>query len=161
MSTPKSQGTSGWIIFASTLLVLGSISQFATGLTMVFNSEWVQFNTGDAVVDIKIHGWISLAIGILMVAAAWGVIGARTWARVVGIVFGGITVLNGILMIPTYAVLGIVIAAFGGMVIYALTVRGKDVASVPQSSLDQGVQTSKTFKLMDDQLDEQQENGGS
>jgi hypothetical protein len=161
MSTPKTQGTSGWIIFASTLLVLGSVSQFATGLTMIFNSEWVQFNTGDAIVDIKIHGWISLTIGILMVAAAWGVIGARTWARVIGVVFGGITVLNGMLMIPTYAVLGLVIAAFGVMVIYALTIRGHDVSTVPQSSLVQGVQAAETFQLMDEQADEEQERGGS
>ncbi len=133
MSTTKPRGTSGWVIFASTLLVLGSSSQFATGLTMVFNSEWVQFNTGDAIVDIKVHGWISLAIAVLMVAAAWGVIGAKAWARVVGIVFGGITVVNGILMVPTYVVLGLVIAGLGVIAIYALTVRGKDVSSYRQA----------------------------
>ncbi len=159
MSTPDTQGTSGWIIFASTLLVLGSISQFATGLTMVINSEWVHLNTGGAIVDIKIHGWISLAIGVLMVAAAWGVIGARTWARIVGVVFGGVTVLNGMLMIPTYAALGFVITALGVIVIYALTVRGEDVSNVPQSSLDEGVQMAKTFQLMDEQADEQHEKG--
>lgn len=157
MSASESQGTSGWIIFASTLLVLGSISQFATGLTMVFNSEWVQFNTDSAIVDIKIHGWISLAVGILMIAAAWGIIGAKTWARVVGVVFGGITVLNGILMIPTYVVLGLVITAFGIMVIYALTVRGKDVSNVPQASLDEGGPVARTFRQMDEQADERPE----
>jgi hypothetical protein len=123
------QGTSGWIIFASVMIALGSLSHFSIGLTFVFNTTWALATT-DFVSEstVKVLGWIQLGIGTLMVVSAWGVLSAKKWARAVGIIFGVITVITGITNLAVnglFAVLGI---AVGVGVIFALTAKGNVVA---------------------------------
>jgi hypothetical protein len=123
------QGTSGWIIFAATMIAIGSLSHWSTGLTFVFNTTWALATT-DFVSEstVKLIGWIQLGIGALMVVSAWGVLSAKKWARAVGIIFGVITVISGITNLAVngfFAVLGILV---GVGVIFALTAKGDVVA---------------------------------
>lgn len=125
----EGQGTSGWVIFAAIMLVVGSVSHFATGLTFVLNTDWVLETTDyTSESDVQVLGWISLAIGAVMVASAWGVLSARTWARVVGIVFGVLTVIHGLTNLQVNGAWGLGGILVGGAIIYALAAKGTVVA---------------------------------
>lgn len=133
------QGTSGWIIFAATMIAIGSLSHWSTGLTFVFNTTWALATT-DFVSEstVKLIGWIQLGIGALMVVSAWGVLSAKKWARAVGIIFGVVTVITGITNLAVnglFAVLGILV---GAGVIFALTVKGDVVAGRQVAMGDKG-----------------------
>jgi hypothetical protein len=78
--------------------------------------------------DVKLVGWINLGIAALMLISAWGVLSAKPWARVVGIVFGVATVVNGIGNLQLNVFWGLAGILVGAAIIYALTVKGKVVA---------------------------------
>lgn len=125
----EGQGTSGWIIFAAIMLVAGSVSHFATGMTFVLNTDWVlETSSYTSESDVQLLGWISLGIGVLMVASAWGVLSARTWARVVGIIFGVLTVIHGFTNLTVNVFWGIAGILVGVAIIYALAAKGTIVA---------------------------------
>ena len=135
----EGQGTSGWIIFASIMIVVGSLSHFSTGMTFVFNTNWALATTDfTSESDVKLIGWISLGIGALMLVSAWGVLSAKTWARVVGIIFGLLTVVNGITNLQLNLFWGLAGILIGAGIIYALTVKGKVVARDQVAMGDEG-----------------------
>ncbi len=121
-------GTSGWIIFASVALVVGSISHISAGMTMVFNTDWALATTDVSPDTVKILGWIHLGVAALMLISAWGVLSARRWARGVGVLFGGITVLHGIADLSVNGLFGVLGILVGAGIIFALTVKGEVVA---------------------------------
>ena len=123
------QGTSAWIIFASLMIVVGSLSHISSGLTMVFNTNWVLMNTDyTSESDVVTLGWINLGIATLMLVSAWGVLSAKKWARAVGVIFGVLTVVNGISNLQINMLLGIAGIAVGAGIVFALTVKGDVVA---------------------------------
>lgn len=123
------QGTSAWIIFASLMIVVGSLSHISSGLTMVFNTNWVLMNTDyTSESDVVTLGWINLGIATLMLVSAWGVLSAKKWARAVGVIFGVLTVVNGISNLQINTFLGIAGIAVGAGIVFALTVKGDVVA---------------------------------
>ncbi len=123
------QGTSAWIIFASLMIVVGSLSHISSGLTMVFNTNWVLMNTDyTSESDVVTLGWINLGIATLMLVSAWGVLSAKKWARAVGVIFGVLTVVNGISNLQINTFLGIAGIAVGAAIVFALTVKGDVVA---------------------------------
>jgi hypothetical protein len=123
------QGTSAWIIFASLMIVVGSLSHISSGLTMVFNTNWVLMNTDyTSEADVVTLGWINLGIATLMLVSAWGVLSAKKWARAVGVIFGVLTVVNGISNLQINTFLGIAGIAVGAGIVFALTVKGDVVA---------------------------------
>ena len=123
------KGTSGWIIFASLMLVVGSISHISSGLTMVVNTDWVMLNSDyTSESDVVALGWINLGIATLMLVSAWGVLSAKKWARAVGVIFGVLTVVNGISNLELNIFWGVAGIAVGAGIIFALTVKGDVVA---------------------------------
>ena len=129
MTSDDTRGTSGWVIFAATMMFVSSVTNFSTGMTFAFNPDWVQLNSdGDFALPIEAIGWINLAIGVLLVAGAIGLLRAATWARIVGVIAGAAMVINGLFTIPVYPGWGFVVVALGVMVIYAVTVKGSAVA---------------------------------
>lgn len=125
----EGQGTSGWIILASTMIVVGSLSHISTGMTFVFNTSWaVAMSDYTTESDVKLVGWINLGIAALMLISAWGVLSAKPWARMVGIIFGVATVVNGVGNLQLNVFWGLAGILVGAAIIYALTVKGKVVA---------------------------------
>ncbi len=130
MTDPGEHGTSFWVIFASALIGLGSISHFAAGLTMVLNTNYVLANSDfSSASDVKTLGWIQLGIAVLMVGSAWGVLARKTWARAIGVIFGVLTVVHGISNLELNVFWGLATILVGAAIVYALTVKG-DVVEV-------------------------------
>ena len=121
-------GTSGWIIFASVMLVVGSISHISTGLTYVISTDWALATTNVSPDTVKVLGWVHLGVAALMLISAWGVLSARRWARWIGILFGAATVIQGIVELSVNGGFALLHILVGAGVIFALTVKGENVA---------------------------------
>ncbi|GMQ86419.1 MAG: hypothetical protein BMS9Abin07_1997 [Acidimicrobiia bacterium] len=127
--TAERQGTSGWIILASVFIVAGSISHISTGLTFVLNTRWaVEMTDYTSESTVTLIGWINLGVGALMIAAAWAVLSARIWARVVGGILGAVTIGNGIQNLSLNVFWGVVGIIIGAATIFAVSVKGSIVA---------------------------------
>jgi hypothetical protein len=85
--------SSGWLVFAAIMLVIG-------GAMKVFDAFWAFKYDDDIAEDVQTivferdpatWGWIWMAVGILLIVAGFYVITGARWARWIGIVAASIT----------------------------------------------------------------------
>ncbi|WP_280718871.1 hypothetical protein [Kitasatospora sp. MAP5-34] len=65
-------------------------------------------------------GWIHLVLGIVVLLAGFALIGGALWARAVGVVLAGLSLLANFLWLPYYPFWAIVLIAVDIFIIWAL-----------------------------------------
>jgi hypothetical protein len=70
--------------------------------------------------DLTGWGWVHLLLGILAAVAGFAVLQGQTWARVVGIVLAGLSMIANFLFLPYYPLWSLLIIALDVAVIWAL-----------------------------------------
>jgi len=118
-----SDGWSGWISFAGIMMILLGGFQIIEGLVAILRPAYYLISDAGLVVSVSYTGWgwFHLLLGVLVLAAGFGVMSGRTWARVVGIVLAVISALANLVFIAAYPLWGIVVIAVDVAVIFALT----------------------------------------
>lgn len=125
-------GWAGWVYFAGILLILRGISQAFLGITALVNKHYLFVNTNNGLVvttsNMSAWGWVDLAIGLLVLAVGFSVVHGSTWARVVAVLFTGVSFLVNMAFLGIFPVWSIVAMAVDALIIYALVVHGDEVA---------------------------------
>ena len=120
-------GWVGWIWFAAVMMMIGGALQAIHGLVAVVNDEWVVWgNRANLYLDISEWGWIHLIVGIVVFLSGLGVLSGNVLARFVGVVLASVSLVANFLYLPAYPLWAIVIIAVDVLVIYALTVHGRE-----------------------------------
>ncbi|WP_197319395.1 hypothetical protein [Saccharomonospora sp. NB11] len=124
-------GGMGGIAFASTLLFLAGAYQVIVGLTALLNNDFYVVTSSGLVVDVNYTawGWVHLALGVVAVAAALGLMTGQTWARVTGIAMAAVSAIINLAFIPAYPLWALVVIALDIVVIYAIAVHGSSRAA--------------------------------
>ena len=120
----------GFIVFAGVAMVMIGALHALQGLVALFNDdfyvvgqEWIfEF-------DLTTWGWIHLLIGLLVLVAGFFVFKGAVWARVVGIAAAALSAVLNFMWLPYYPVWALIIIALDVMVIWALSVHGRDYAA--------------------------------
>ena len=125
---PEATGWVGWIIFAGIMMVMLGTFQAIEGLVAIFkDSYFVVPRSGLVVsVDYTAWGWVHLLLGILVAGAGLGVMAGQMWARVIGILLALVSAVVNIAFIAANPVWSTIIITLDVLVIYALTVHGKE-----------------------------------
>jgi hypothetical protein len=125
---PERTAWVGWIMFASVMLILVGTFQAIAGLVALFNDEYYLVTRNDLVVsvDYTTWGWVHLLLGIVVAAAGLGVMVGQMWARVVGILVAVASAIVNIAFLAAYPVWSTIIITIDVLVIYALTVHGRE-----------------------------------
>jgi hypothetical protein len=125
----QASGWVGWIIFSGILMIMVGFFQALMGIVALFRDDYyVAVRTGLALsLDFTTWGWVHLVIGIVAVAAGFGVLVGRTWARLLGIVFAVVSALANVLFIAASPVWSTIVITVDILVIYALAVHGREV----------------------------------
>lgn len=118
----------GLIAFAATLMFLAGGYQVFAGLVAIFTNEFYvttprylfQFN-------VTTWGWIHLLVGVILLAAAGGLLSGRTWARAVGVVLAMLSALANFAFLPYYPIWSLIIITLDVFVIWALVAHGRDI----------------------------------
>lgn len=119
---------SGWTIFTVTIFIVIGVLNVIYGLTMIINDEWLVFGAATVwYIDLSTWGWITLIVGVLQLFVAWGVSSNQTWARIVGIFFAILAMINAFFVVPYYPIWSIIVIVLTVMVIYALTVKADEM----------------------------------
>src|SRR5690349_1237552 len=87
---------SGWKLFAGIMLMIVGVLNAFDGLVAITQVNYIRRNTGGLLPitnNVKTWGWVELAIGVVIVLAALGVLSGATWARVVGIFVASLNLL--------------------------------------------------------------------
>lgn len=130
MSENRSDLAVGVSVFAGTIMVMIGILHVIQGIVALVNDtfyvvgpEWT-FSF-----DVTTWGWIHLLLGILVAFAGFFVFRGAVWARTVGVLLAVVSAITNFTWLPYYPVWALVVIALDVLVIWALTVHGRDVAS--------------------------------
>jgi hypothetical protein len=122
-------GWVGWIVFSGLLMVMLGMFQAVMGLVALFKDDfYLVANTGLVLsFNYTTWGWVHLLIGILAVCAGFGVLVGQMWARVFGIVLALTSAVTNLVFIAAYPVWSTIVIVVDILVIYALSVHGREV----------------------------------
>ena len=126
---PGQSGWTGWISFASTMLLLIGSFQVMAGLVGIFKDDFYTVSKDDLVVSIDYTAWgvVHLLMGAVAIATAIGMGAGLMWARVVGVIFAVTNATVNLAFISAYPIWSTLIIAFDVILIWALTVHGGEL----------------------------------
>jgi hypothetical protein len=126
-----SEAAAGLTVFAAVMMMMIGAFQVIQGIIALANDTF--YVVGAEYVfqfDVTTWGWIHLLLGALVAVAGYFVLQAKVWARTVGVIVAVVSALFNFAWLPYYPVWSILIIALNVFVIWALTVRGRDVTRV-------------------------------
>ncbi|MGW4896692.1 DUF7144 family membrane protein [Kitasatospora sp. NPDC004240] len=115
----------GWTTFAAIMLLFNGVMAVLQGIAAIAGDDLVVVTRNYAYeLSVTGWGWIHLVLGVLLVAAGTALFGGggALWARVVGVVMAGLTMIANFLWLPHYPFWALVLIALDGFVIWALCV---------------------------------------
>ncbi len=135
MTSPSgTQQMSGWVLFASVFMMILGVFNVLYGLIIIFNDDFpILTQAGAFAVDIKLWGWVIIAIGVLEASAGMSIMTGRNWARFFGIFVGSFGLISAMLYFPIYPWWGLFGILVNGGVVYGLTVHGGEIGYRPPS----------------------------
>ncbi|MFF3564226.1 hypothetical protein ACFYXS_29690 [Streptomyces sp. NPDC002574] len=134
MTTPRTEGSaaSGWIVFAAVLMIFGGISAILQGVAAIAkDSVFVVTGNYTFRFDLSAWGWIHLVLGVLVVLVGLLLLRGALWARTVGAVIVGLSMLANFMWLPYIPFWALAMILLDGVVIWALcTAPGRRPAAV-------------------------------
>ncbi len=129
MSTPRTTGWTGWVVFAGVILMISGIFSAIQGLVAVIgpDSYYVVTEGSLWLFDVAGWGWWNLIIGVLLVLTAVALFAGQTWARIVAVVLVVLSAIGQLLLIPAQPWWSLIVIAIDVLVIYALIVHGREL----------------------------------
>jgi hypothetical protein len=130
-TAPEPTGWTGWVFFASSMMFLLGLFQIVEGLVAVFDDGYYHVTEDGLVVnvDYTAWGWVHILVGVLLLASSAGVLTGNLAARTVGVVLAGLSALLNLLFIEANPIWSTIIITIDVLVIYALTVHGREMAN--------------------------------
>ena len=126
---PEPTGWTGWVVFAAFIMVLVGCFQAIEGLVAIFDDGFYHVTDSGLVVEVDytVWGWVHLLLGAAILAAGIGVLAGNMLARIVGVGLAGLSALVNLVFIEAYPVWSVIIITIDVLVIYALTVHGREM----------------------------------
>jgi hypothetical protein len=130
MSQQESTGWAGWAAFAGIMLIIiGGMHAIAGFFGILGDDIFVKGAKYTLQLDTTTWGWIHLIGGLIVLAAGFGVFGGKIWARTVGVIVAIVSIIINFVWLPWYPFWSIIMITIGLLVIWALTVHGRELAS--------------------------------
>ena len=131
-SGPAPTGWTGWIVFASVMMLLLGSFQAIEGFVAIFDDGYYRVTQSGLVVnvDYTTWGWTHLLLGVLIIVSALGVLAGNLAARTFAVVLAGLRAIANLLFIEAYPVWSVIVITVDVLVIYALTVHGREMGGI-------------------------------
>jgi dolichyl-phosphate-mannose--protein O-mannosyl transferase len=130
MSRERSSMAVGFTYFAAVIMMLAGVFNIIEGLAGVVHNDFYTITSNYVFhFNASAWGWINLLVGVVVLLAAYGLFTGAIWARTVGVIMAAITALDGFAFIPVYPLWGITLVTLSVLVIWALTMHGRDVTT--------------------------------
>ena len=128
-TAPEPTAWTGWVVFAAFMMLMNGFIQVIQGLVALINDDYYAVTPGGLAVsaDFTTWGWVHLLLGVALFASGLGVLAGNLAARIVGVVMAGINAVVALVFIEAAPVWGIVLITIDILVIYALTVHGREL----------------------------------
>jgi hypothetical protein len=129
MSETKTTNWVGWGRFAGVIIFLSGAFSATQGLVALFAPDtYYAIVEGQLFIfDVQGWAWWNIILGVLLILVAGGLAAGQTWARVIAIILVSISAISQLFLIPVQPFWAVVIIAVDVLVIFALTVHGKEL----------------------------------
>ncbi|GAA1782205.1 DUF7144 family membrane protein [Agromyces lapidis] len=129
MSDTETTGWVGWGYFAAIMLLVAGIFDAIYGLMAIIGPDSAYFltNEGLFLMDVSGWGWWHMIIGIALILASLALFAGATWARVVAIILAIVNAIGQLFLLPSQPWWSLIVIVLDILVIYALTVHGKEL----------------------------------
>ena len=126
---PDPTAWTGWVVFASFMMIMLGVFQAVEGLVAIFDDGFYRVTESGLVVnvDYTVWGWTHLLLGILLVAAGYAVFSGKVWGRTLGVIAAMLSAVVNFAFIPAYPVWSLIIITVDVLVIYALIAHGGEL----------------------------------
>jgi hypothetical protein len=114
----------GWLSFAGILVMIGGILNIIWGIAAIGTSHFFVADARYVISDLNVWGWVALALGVLLLFAAFGIFNGRSWAVWTGVVCLSLNAIAQMLSIPAYPFWALALLALDMLAIYGLIVHG-------------------------------------
>jgi len=125
----RETGWTGWIVFASVMMVMVGMFQAIEGVVGIFKDGYFAVPSKDLLVtvDYTAWGWAHLGLGIVAIVTGIFLLTGRTWARIIAITLAVLSAIFNIGFLAAYPVWSTIIIAFDVLTIYAVAVHGGEL----------------------------------
>jgi hypothetical protein len=126
-SVPRT-GWGSWVYFTAVMLVMLGAFEAISGLVALFNDSYFVVPARGLVLSVSYTawGWTHVIVGLIAVVAGLGVMAAKTWARVIAVTFAVLSALANIASLQAYPLWSALIIGIDVLVIFGLTVHGRE-----------------------------------
>jgi hypothetical protein len=130
-SNVQPTGWVGWGRFAAIVLVVSGIFSVVQGIVALAapDTYFVVTQKGLAIFNVNGWGWWTMIVGILLVLIGGALFTGATWARVLAVVIAIVSAVGQLFLIPAQPWWALIIIAVDVLVIYAVTVHGRELKS--------------------------------
>lgn len=127
----RGSGWGGWIAFAATIMVIAGMLNIFYGVIAAVNDEWVVFgNEADLYLDISEWGWVHIIMGTIVMLSGFALFSGNILARTVGVLVAAASLVANFFWLPAYPIWSVIVITMDVLVIWALTVHGRDLQEV-------------------------------
>jgi hypothetical protein len=111
------------------MMFLVGAFQVIQGIVAIFDDGYYRVTNSGLVVNIDYTawGWIHLLLGVLLILSGVGVLAGNLAARAVAVLLAGLSAIANLLFIEAYPLWSIIIIPVDVLVIYAVTVHGREM----------------------------------
>jgi hypothetical protein len=123
-------GWVGFIVFAGIMLIVVGSFNVIYGLVALFRDNvFVPTRGGLLVFDVTAWGWITLILGGLQFVVGLALFSGNILARVMGVILASLNAIAQLGFLTAQPVWSTIIIAVDVLIIYALTVHGREIAA--------------------------------
>ncbi|MEU0939038.1 hypothetical protein [Embleya sp. NPDC005971] len=113
--------SSGWTVFAAVMMIFGGALAVFQGIAAIAKDDVVVHTRSYSFSFSSTGwGWIYVSLGVLIFLAGAALMSGALWARVVGVILAGLSMVANFVWLPHYPVWSIVVIALDVAVIWAL-----------------------------------------
>jgi len=119
----------GWIAFAGTMMLLVGCFHVIQGLVAIFQDQYFLVGQNQLVVHVNYTtwGWVHIIGGVIMALAGVAVMRGQLWARIIAVAVAFLSCLLNIAFLSAYPIWSTIMIAVDILVIWAVTVHGREV----------------------------------
>ncbi|MFD7324128.1 hypothetical protein ACFV9D_23985 [Streptomyces sp. NPDC059875] len=114
---------SGWLVFAAVIMIFSGIMTLLGGISAIAEDD-VFLTTRNYVYELDLTGWgwVHLILGIVIALTGMALFTGATWARVVGVVLAGLSMIANFMWLPYTPWWALLIIAIDALIIWGLCV---------------------------------------
>ncbi|WP_055587428.1 DUF7144 family membrane protein [Peterkaempfera griseoplana] len=115
---------SGWTELAAVLMISGGLLAITEAVSALSQDDLLVISRDYAFrFNLVGWGWIHLALGVVVLATGIALISGSQWARPVGVVLAGMSLLANFMWLPWYPVWAAIVITIDLIIIWALCCR--------------------------------------